>query len=97
MPDTATAKNKNRRVRQEALREQLSNQGHLQHVIDITDKLKDESKQIDSQMVNRYKVVIDTKLKLIDKYIPSLKAVEHSGEGGEDLVIKLPNGIAKTL
>jgi hypothetical protein len=95
MPDTATAKNKNRRIRQEALREQLAAQGHEQHVLELTAKLADESKDLDANMTNRLRIVIDTKLKLIDKYLPSLKAVEHSGEGGGELVISLAEQIRK--
>ena len=76
----ATNAAKNRAIRQEALREQLSSQGHLQHVIDLCDKLGDETQNIDPPMVTRLSKVIDTKLALIKKYCPDLKAVEHTGE-----------------
>ena len=73
---------KNRAIRQEALRDQLSNQGHVQHIIDIVEKLSDETNEIDANMVARYKVAVDTKLKLINKYLPDLKSTELTGEGG---------------
>ncbi len=78
--DSATAKNKNRRIRQEALREQLSAQGHEQHIIDLLTKLMDEATEYDSVMIKRFEVVINTKLKLMNKYIPDLKSTELTGE-----------------
>ena len=77
----------NRRIRQEALRDQLSNQGHLQHILDITDKLSNPEEEIDNGMVTRYSKVIDTKLKLLNKYLPDLKAVEITGEDGSELLV----------
>jgi len=80
--DTATAKNKNRRIRQEALREQLAAQGHEQHIIDMLSKIMDESNEIEPHMLKRFEVAINTKLKLIDKYLPGLKALEIIDEDG---------------
>lgn len=80
MADKSTTANKNRRIRQEALRDQLQAQGHLQHVIDLCDELADANIKLDPIMVQRKSKVIDTKLKLINKYCPDLKAVEHTGE-----------------
>jgi len=75
----------NRKVRQEALRQQLETQGHLQHIVDLLDKIQDPEERIESDMINRYKMTIDTKLKLLNKYLPDLKAQEITGEGGEQL------------
>jgi hypothetical protein len=82
MADSRNAATRNRQIRQEALRDQLQTQGHLQHVIDISGKLSDEAINLDREIVNRYKIVLETKLKLINKYLPDLKAVEVTGEGG---------------
>jgi hypothetical protein len=82
-----TAANKNRSVRKEALREQLSAQGHVQHVVDILDEIKDLRKDLDQQELARYKVVLDTKLKLISKYLPDLKSVEHTGDEDAPIAI----------
>ena len=84
-----TAANKNRAIRQEALREQLSNQGHVQHVTDIAKKLTDLENDLDSTQVQRLKSAADIKLKLIGKYLGDVKAIELSGDGGGDLVIKV--------
>lgn len=81
--DSATAKDKNRRIRQEALREQLANGGHVQHIVDIAAKLSDETIDLDSAMVQRLKAAADIKCKLISKYLPDLKAIEVTGEDGE--------------
>lgn len=74
----ATRANKNRAIRQEALREQLANQGHLQHVIDLAKKIEEQAEALtlDNTQLQAYKAVIDTKLKLVDKYLPSLKSTE---------------------
>ena len=77
-----TAANKNRAIRQEALREQLSNQGHVQHVTDIAKKLTDLENDLDSTQVQRLKSAADIKLKLIGKYLGDVKAIELSGDGG---------------
>lgn len=71
-----TRANANRRLRQDALRDQLSNQGHIQHVSDIVKELNDPSIEFDQLMVQRKKIVIDTKLKLIAKYLPDVKQQE---------------------
>ena len=82
-----TAANKNRAVRKEALREQLSHQGHVQHVVDLLDEVKDLSKALDQHELARSKVVLDTKLKLISKYLPDLKSVEHTGDEDAPIAI----------
>jgi hypothetical protein len=77
--DSARQKDKNKRIRQENLREQLAAQGHVQHVVDILDNLNDENCHIEPEIVTRKKIVLDTKLKLIGKYLPDLKAIEVEG------------------
>jgi len=78
----ATNAAKNRAVRQEALREQLSAQGHVQHVIDLANKLSTLTDELDSTEVVRIKAAADIKLKIISKYLPDLKSSEFTGEGG---------------
>lgn len=78
----ATNAAKNRKVRQEALREQLSAQGHVQHVIDISNKLADLKEELDTVEVQRLKSAADIKKGLINKYLPDLKSTELTGEGG---------------
>ena len=80
---------KNKQIRKVALRDQLSAQGHVQHVIDISDKLANPTEDLESIDVQRLKAAADIKLKLISKYLPDLKAVELTGKDGNDFIIKL--------
>lgn len=82
--DSTTIKTKNRHMRQEAIREQLANGGHLQHVVDIANKLSDETVELDSLMIQRLKAASDIKCKLLAKYIPDLKSTEITTETDED-------------
>jgi len=78
----------NRRIRQEALREQLANGGHLQHVIDLASKLADLDTNLEPNEVQRLKAAIDAKMKLVNKYLPELKATELTGEDGGPIQLK---------
>ena len=82
-----TAANKNRAIRQEARREQLSNQKHVEHVVEMLEEIKDLQRDLDANDLARYKVAIDTKLKLIGKYLPDLKSVEHTGDEDAPIAI----------
>jgi hypothetical protein len=48
-----TRAQENRAIRQEALREQLSKQKHVEHVVDIATQLSDPSNELDSVMASR--------------------------------------------
>ena len=77
----------NKKIRQEALREQLSSQGHVQHVVDSIDKLEQLDEELDSTQVQRIRAAIDSRLKLVDKYLPSLKSVELTGDEDNPVAI----------
>ena len=95
MRDSATAKAKNKRLRQDNLREQLAAQGHLNHVINIMNELNNEANEIDPLMVDRKKFVINTKLKLINKYLPDLKSIELSGD--EDSPVNVVQTVTRRI
>ena len=92
--NSITHKLRNKAIRTENIRDQLSNQKHIEHVIDLARQIEEASNLVaDSNTLvedidikrfnaatNAKKVVIDTKLKLINKYLPDVKSVEHSGE-----------------
>ena len=81
MPSTGvTRAAENKRIRQEALREQLAKQKHVEKVIESINKLEDLNTEIDTQ---RIKAAIDSRLKLISKYLPDLKQseIDHTLEG----------------
>ena len=75
------------RERRDSLRELLSSQGHLQHVIDLIDKVTTLENELDTNDVNRLKIGIDSKLKLINKYLPDMKFIEAelSGPDGNEI------------
>ncbi len=72
--------NSNKRLRQEALRESLSAGGHVEHVIEIANKLTTLDSALENTDIQRLKAGADIKLKLIGKYLPDLKATEHSSD-----------------
>lgn len=80
----------NRAVRQEALREQLAAQGHVQHVIDNLEEMQklDGTQETDKFNIDKLKIINEQKMKLISKYLPDLKAVELTGEAGGPVSIE---------
>jgi len=79
-------------VHQDALRQRLSNGKHLEYIIDIAKQLRDFSVNLDSLQVQRLRAAAEQHRALVDKYLPSLKAIEHSGDSNtnlSDLLIQL--------
>lgn len=79
----------NKRIRRDALREQLQAQGHLQHVVDCIEKIEDLSTTMDSPSVHRLKIGIESRLKLINKYLPDLKVIEAEITGADGTPIDM--------
>lgn len=79
----------NRAIRKKALREQLEAGGHIQHVIDIANKLSDFEAKLESADIQRYKAAADIKLKLINKYLPDTKSIELSSDEENPLTISV--------
>lgn len=75
--DTARAINK------EELRRYLSERGSVQHVIDLVEQIEDDNNDLDPLMIQRKKIAIDTRLKLLNKYLPDEKSVEVKNADGE--------------
>lgn len=73
----------NRRIRRDALREQLEGQGHVQHIIDCIDKVESLATPLDSLQVSRLKIAIEARLKLINKYLPDMKFIEAEVTGAD--------------
>jgi len=80
---------RNRQIRQEALREQLSNGKHLEHAVDCAAKLQDLKIELDQLEVTRLRAAMEGRLKLVAHYLPTLKAMELTGEDGGDLVVQV--------
>lgn len=73
---------RNRAIRKDALREQLAQGKHLEHVISMANRIADLEQTVDGEQLARMKVAIDTKLRLINKYLPDVKSIELTGEDG---------------
>lgn len=74
----ATVAAKNKKIREEALREQLRQKGLHSKVIDIANKLDDQHLELESSQIQALRASAEIRLKLINKYMPDLKAVEMS-------------------
>lgn len=67
---------RNRKAKQEALRDYLESRGLIQHIFELLEKIEDESTDIDANLLTRYKTGIDTRLKLVNKYLPDLRQTD---------------------
>lgn len=76
---------KQKQERQEALREYLSNRGKLDYIFDNIEKMEKEGASMEQAELQAISKATDTRVKLLNKYIPDLKSVdieggiEHSG------------------
>lgn len=86
--DGLSSADRNRRVRQEALRDLLANKGLAQQVLEISEKLQDLDEELDANKVARLKAAADLKLKLVNKYLPDLKSTEITGDPDSPLHFK---------
>lgn len=85
MAQTRAAMNK--AVRQEALREQLSKQKHVEYVVEIAKKLDEQALSLESSHIQAYRASAEIRLKLINKYLPDLKSTELTGADGGDIAV----------
>lgn len=83
MQSGVTVAASNKKKRQEALRDYLSNRGLVEHVIDIAEKLADLDNDIPPEKVTRMKHAADINLKLVNKYLPDLKSTELTADVDE--------------
>lgn len=73
---------KNRKIRQDTLRELLSNQKLVEKVVEIAKKLDEQGAVMEPQEIQAKKAAADLNLKLINKYLPDVRTVELTGDGG---------------
>lgn len=76
MADSRTAAQRNRAVRQEQLRDYLANRGLLNKVIESVKEIESAGYSIDKDELQARKLVIDTNMKLINKYLGDEKYIE---------------------
>jgi hypothetical protein len=86
-----TRAQENRAIRQESLREWLSNKCTVQHLVDNIQKIEelDEGEESFTNSLNKLKVANEQRLKIMNKYLPDIKNVEIANDGGGELTIKL--------
>lgn len=75
-----SAADRNRRIRQEALREQLSSQKLVEQVVDIAKKIGNLDEDLEPEKVARLKIAAELNLKIVNKYLPDLKQTELIGD-----------------
>lgn len=68
-----SAADRNKKIRQEALRDQLSNQKLVEQVVDIAKKIGDLSYDLEKDKIDRLKIAADLNMKLVAKYLPDLR------------------------
>ena len=68
----------NRKIRQDALREWLSEKCTAQHLVDNLIKIEklDVTSETFSNDLNKYKIANDQRIKIMSKYLPDLKQTE---------------------
>jgi hypothetical protein len=81
----------NRGMKQDVLREYITERGSVQYLFDLIYKIE----QLDvtgSDFQNdlaKYKVALDARIKMIGKYLPDLKSQEITGADGAGLVVQI--------
>ena len=91
-----TKAQENRKIRQDRLREQLAGQKHIEQVIKNIKEIEGldfhaaggdgqidyKRAQANKFRMDALKIACEQRMKLVDKYLPNLKSVELTGEGG---------------
>ena len=85
----ATNAAKNRAIRQDALREMLSKKCTVEQVLVNIKKMEEQGAQFEATELQALRAATDTRLKLLNKYIPDLKSTELTGEGGGDIGVDM--------
>lgn len=73
---------------QKLLVERLQGYGFIDQTIKNVRDLEDLTKEMEPNEVSRIKAASDLRMKLLDKLVPSRKAVEITGEGGGPIETK---------
>lgn len=78
--------NQNREIKREELKLYLAERGRVQYIFDNIEKLEDLNQEMDSVEVQRIRTATDQRVKLLDKYMPSVKS-EDADTGSTDNVV----------
>jgi len=75
----------NRKVRQDALRDQLAGMQHVGAVVKNIEAIENPS--TDPDRIPALKAAAELRLRLVNKYLPDLKAIEVQGEVNNTLTV----------
>lgn len=75
--------NQNREIRREEIKRYLSERGKVDYIFENVDKLEDLTCEMEQAEISRISKAIDTRLKLLNKYLPDEKSVELKNADGE--------------
>jgi len=95
--DSRTRAQRNKAVRQEALREQISAQKHELYLLKCAENIGDvdpSDAHADAE-VRKWKAKAEIHLRLLDKYLPGLKSIEHEHGMNEDLAARLKDALER--
>ncbi|MBL4664314.1 MAG: hypothetical protein JKY22_12355 [Flavobacteriaceae bacterium] len=83
-----TTKQAMKQVRQINHRQKLSEGKHLQYAIESIEKIeKLKPSETSTFELSKLKIASELRLKLVDKFLPSLKGVELGGRDGEPIKV----------
>lgn len=87
----ATNAQKNRKMRQDTLREYITERGSIQYLFDLIEKIEqlDPDSSAFSNDLQKYKAALDARIKMAGKYLPDLKSQEITGDADNALVVSL--------
>ena len=79
----------NRAIRQQTLREWLSQKCTAQHLVENIIKIEalDPASETFANELAKLKTANDQRLRVLNKYLPDLKSTEITGEGGDTLTV----------
>ena len=80
---------KNRTMRRESVLEVLRNKGLVQHIFENLAKIEDLDNELDALAVQKMQIGIQTRIKLLGKLVPDVKATELTGADGKELFISI--------
>ena len=83
--DSRNLATRRRQAHREEVLEKLKAAGLIQQVLKDAEKLADESIAMDPIMVSRIKGACELRLKMVNKWLPDVKAVELTGEDGDEI------------
>ena len=87
-----TRAQKNRKLRQENLREWLSEKCTAQHLVDNLVKIEklDPASETFQNDLRKYQVANEQRLKIMGKYLPDLKSMELTGDEENPISVSAP-------